>query len=142
MFDAFHPCFIWSESMAHPLDQFLARSLKDVSRSFYLTLRVLPGSIRPQIGLAYLLARATDTIADTELVAVETRLQVLRRLRERILGQATTLLNLDALVAAESVGGGPAIRSSNGPSAAERTLVTRIEEILLLLNGVSSTDQE
>ena len=31
--------------------------LKNVSRSFYLTLRVLPGKIRTQIGLAYLLAR-------------------------------------------------------------------------------------
>ena len=60
--------------------------LKDVSRSFYLTLRVLPGRIRPQIGLAYLLARTTDTIADTGLVPVEQRLAALAALRERILG--------------------------------------------------------
>ena len=31
--------------------------LKQTSRSFYLTLRVLPAAVRPQIGLAYLLAR-------------------------------------------------------------------------------------
>jgi len=31
--------------------------LKATSRSFYLTLRVLPAAVRPQIGLAYLLAR-------------------------------------------------------------------------------------
>jgi len=37
--------------------------LKATSRSFYLTLRVLPARVRPQIGLAYLLARTTDTIA-------------------------------------------------------------------------------
>jgi len=42
--------------------------LKATSRSFYLTLRVLPAAVRSQIGLAYLLARTTDTIADTELV--------------------------------------------------------------------------
>ena len=35
--------------------------LKATSRSFYLTLRVLPARVRPQIGLAYLLARTTDT---------------------------------------------------------------------------------
>src|ERR1039458_9195328 len=45
--------------------------LKATSRSFYLTLRVLPGAIRPQIGVAYLLARTTDTIADTDLVPLE-----------------------------------------------------------------------
>ena len=33
---------------------------KQTSRSFYLTLRVLPRAVRPQIDLAYLLARTTD----------------------------------------------------------------------------------
>ncbi len=45
--------------------------LKATSRSFYLTLRVLPGAMRLQISLTYLLARTTDTIADTELVPLE-----------------------------------------------------------------------
>src|SRR6058998_2087401 len=52
--------------------------LRDVSRSFYLTLRVLPAEIRPQISLAYLLARASDTIADTEAVASAERVAALR----------------------------------------------------------------
>jgi farnesyl-diphosphate farnesyltransferase len=55
--------------------------LKQVSRSFYLTLRILPSSIRPQIGLAYLLARATDTVADTQLISVERRRETLLQLR-------------------------------------------------------------
>ena len=55
--------------------------LQQTSRSFYLTLRVLPAAVRPQIGLAYLLARTTDTIADTELVPIEQRLDALKRLR-------------------------------------------------------------
>lgn len=71
--------------------------LREVSRSFYLTLRVLPGRIRPQIGLAYLLARATDTIADTELVALDQRLQALEALRGRILGLSQTPLDFGAL---------------------------------------------
>ena len=55
--------------------------LKQTSRSFYLTLRVLPADVSPQIGLAYLLARATDTIADTELVPLAQRLAALQALR-------------------------------------------------------------
>jgi farnesyl-diphosphate farnesyltransferase len=39
--------------------------LRSVSRSFYLTIRILPAMIRAPIGLAYLLARASDTIADS-----------------------------------------------------------------------------
>ncbi len=38
--------------------------LKRVSRSFYLTLRLLPEAVRDSIALAYLLARLTDTKAD------------------------------------------------------------------------------
>ena len=37
----------------------LSGLLRDTSRSFYLTLRVLPKPIRSPIGLAYLLARTT-----------------------------------------------------------------------------------
>jgi farnesyl-diphosphate farnesyltransferase len=39
--------------------------LRSVSRSFFLTIRILPAGIRAPIGLAYLLARASDTIADS-----------------------------------------------------------------------------
>jgi farnesyl-diphosphate farnesyltransferase len=38
--------------------------LKAVSRSFYLTLRLLPAPVRESIALAYLLARLSDTQAD------------------------------------------------------------------------------
>jgi farnesyl-diphosphate farnesyltransferase len=39
--------------------------LKRVSRSFYLSIRFLPSRIRPAIATGYLLARASDTVADT-----------------------------------------------------------------------------
>ena len=58
--------------------------LREVSRSFYLTLRVLPREIRPQVSLTYLLARAADTIADTEAVAKQERIQRLRKLQADI----------------------------------------------------------
>jgi len=75
-----------SAAVADTNNQLLTNLLKRVSRSFYLTLRILPAAVRPQIGLAYLLARTTDTIADTGLVPVGKRLTALAALRARILG--------------------------------------------------------
>jgi farnesyl-diphosphate farnesyltransferase len=62
--------------------------LKGVSRSFYLTLRILPAGMRDPIGLAYLLARAADTIADTSLIPPEQRLELLLSLRAQVNGAA------------------------------------------------------
>lgn len=58
--------------------------LKNVSRSFYLTLRVLPDGMRDPVGLAYLLARAADTIADTALVAPDRRAALLTGMRDEV----------------------------------------------------------
>ena len=107
--------------------------LKGVSRSFYLTLRVLPGGIRPQIGLAYLLARATDTIADTEMVPVVERLQALGQLRSRILGQLAARLDFHRFTLEEN---------EASPTAAERLLLERIEEAITVLAGFSAEDQQ
>ena len=60
--------------------------LKGVSRSFYLTLAVLPAGMRDPIGLAYLLARAADTIADTSIVPPAERLALLLSLRAAVNG--------------------------------------------------------
>ena len=56
--------------------------LRGVSRSFYLTIRVLPRPVRGPIQLAYLLARAADTIADTGALPSSTRLEHLTGFRE------------------------------------------------------------
>ena len=107
--------------------------LQAVSRSFYLTLRVLPSGVRSQIGLAYLLARTTDTIADTELVSVPLRLQALEELRGRILGARREPVNFGALAAAQPQPG--------GGTNAERVLLERAEEIISLLAQCSAADQ-
>jgi farnesyl-diphosphate farnesyltransferase len=60
--------------------------LKSTSRSFYLTLRVLPGGMRDPIGLGYLLARTADTIADTSLIPPAQRLELLLSLRSQVEG--------------------------------------------------------
>lgn len=60
----------------------LSNSLKLIlqqhSRSFYLSLQILPSALRLPISLAYLLARMADTIADTSLFSREIRQEKLR----------------------------------------------------------------
>ena len=63
--------------------------LRRVSRSFYLSLRILPGSLREPIGLAYLLARAADTVADTRVLPRAERLGHLEALRAAYAGAPT-----------------------------------------------------
>ncbi len=64
--------------------QLLGPLLRDVSRSFYLSLRILPAPLRQPMGSAYLLARAADTLADTDLLPPEQRLEQLRQLRRHL----------------------------------------------------------
>lgn len=45
--------------------------LKKVARSFYLTIRLLPSKLQEPIALAYLLARASDTIADQAISSLQ-----------------------------------------------------------------------
>lgn len=96
--------------------------LRGVSRSFYLSLRVLPKRLRPQISLAYLLARASDTVADTKVAPREKRLDLLREMRE---GRTSSLRELAA---------GQAL-------AAERELLERLDECMALKASLSEEDQ-
>ncbi len=103
--------------------------LKATARTFYLTLRVLPARVRPQIGLAYLLARTTDTVADTEIVPLTQRLESLKDLRERILGRSSAPLNFGELAQQQG-------------SPAEKLLLEKIEESLARLQEFSTEDQK
>jgi farnesyl-diphosphate farnesyltransferase len=113
--------------MARPSDQLLTSHLRAVSRSFYATLRILPTSIRPQISLAYLLARTADTIADTQLVPLDQRLAALQQLRERIQGSRQDPLDFSDLVPRQG-------------SPAERLLLENCEASLSLLQSFSPAD--
>ena len=103
--------------------------LQATARTFYLTLRVLPARVRPQIGLAYLLARTTDTIADTEIRPLGQRLEALQKLRERILGQTAAPLNFGELAQKQD-------------SSAEKLLLENVEETLAALQKFSAGDQK
>lgn len=64
----------------------LKRILRPVSRSFFASIRLLPGRLRDPVALGYLLARATDTVADTVEVPVELRKETLAMLSAIIQG--------------------------------------------------------
>ncbi len=103
--------------------------LRESSRSFYLTLRVLPKQIRAQIGLAYLLARTSDTIADTELFPLDERLDSLESLRKRILGLRTEPLDLSRIAQRQNL-------------RIEQTLLERSEDSIGLLEAMSPEDRQ
>jgi farnesyl-diphosphate farnesyltransferase len=61
----------------------LREILKKVSRSFYLSLIILPSETRQQVSLSYLFCRAADTIADTDLLPASSRLTYLASLQDQ-----------------------------------------------------------
>jgi len=146
-----------------PTADLLGTLLRDVSRSFYLTLQLLPREVRRPISLGYLLARATDTIADTEVLPVTDRLQALDQLRARILGERhgpvdfTALINAQILTPAPhpsrreaSPGGTTAaeMHRSRGEapppepsSQAERVLLEQTERAIGLLDTLTPADR-
>ncbi len=73
-----------SETLA-AFERSLARDLlRSVSRSFYFSLRLLPSPVRGPMSLAYLLARASDSLADTTSRPVADRRADLEAFRSAI----------------------------------------------------------
>ena len=104
--------------------------LRRTSRTFYLSLAVLPRPLREPIGLAYLLARATDTVADTRLVQRSERLAHLRTLRAAYLGSPA------------DVGAVGRACAPHQGLAAERELLTRVAEALARVDRLAAADRE
>jgi farnesyl-diphosphate farnesyltransferase len=73
--------------------------LRSVSRSFYLSIRFLPIQLREPIALAYLLARATDSVADTQGISVPVRIETLKMLSDGIQGKASRDVVVDLIAA-------------------------------------------
>ena len=73
--------------------------LRSVSRSFYLSIRFLPTQLREPIALAYLLARATDSVADTQGISVPVRIETLKMLSDGIQGKSSRDVVVDLIAA-------------------------------------------
>jgi farnesyl-diphosphate farnesyltransferase len=111
------------------MDPELWQILKAVSRSFYLSIRFLPDRIRPAIALGYLLARASDTIADANSLAAGDRLQILNQLRAQ-------LFNMDG-----DLEHGLKDCAQQQRDGAERILLERLNKILAFARRLPETDQ-
>ncbi|MDN7182634.1 squalene/phytoene synthase family protein [Caballeronia sp. SEWSISQ10-4 2] len=119
--------------MRNPARAFLLGPLlKGVSRSFYLTLRILPAGMRDPIGLGYLLARAADTIADTSLIPPEQRLDLLLSLRSQVNGASDD--GALARIAVEVAG--------QQTQSDEKHLLESLGPALTVLSQLSESDQE
>ena len=102
--------------------------LKAVSRSFYLTIRILPARLQAPIGLAYLLARASDTIADTADAPEALRLRHLAAFGEMIRdGTSAGLADLQ--------------REIQPPDNGERELIARLDRCLAWLASLPEHDR-
>jgi farnesyl-diphosphate farnesyltransferase len=110
-------------------DELLGDLLRQVSRSFYLSLVILPRPLREPLGLAYLLARAADTVADTRLIARAERIGHLQTLRRAVAGEA-----VDAAAAARAC-------APQQAQVAERRLLERVGSVLAAVDRLPEADR-
>lgn len=95
----------WKAMRPEPRSASYAPLLASVSRTFYLSIRLLPGQVRGPVALAYLLARASDTIADSDAVPAEVRLRHLARFAEAIaLGETQHLAEIPRAISSSHPG--------------------------------------
>ena len=105
--------------------------LKRVSRTFYLSLNVLPRDVRRPVGLAYLFARAADTIADTRLISREKRLEYLELFRSEVRENESNRIRevTEALTGPQKI-------------PEERELLARLEECFAVYRALDPADRE
>ena len=120
-------------TITNPLKRSLLRDiLKQVSRSFYLTLAVMPADVRDQIGLSYLFARAADTIADTDAIERAQRLQYLKQFRAQFAGEQINRVAIRGIQAA---------LAPHQTDSAERVLLQRLEDCFQLYLDCTQDDR-
>ena len=103
--------------------------LEGTSRSFYLSLKELPRPIRKQISLLYLLARTSDTIADSEKGSTSRRLDALQSFKDFCMNKSENppvLKDISILQRNES----------------ERSLLEKAEIVVSRLGEFSESDVE
>jgi farnesyl-diphosphate farnesyltransferase len=108
--------------------QLLRDLLPGVSRSFALSLRVLPAPLRSPLGVTYLVARAADTIADTRALPPAARLAALHALRG-------SLNEADTAPPAITAG------AAGGQTPAERILLARLPDVLAAYRALPPEDR-
>ena len=115
------------------LERYLLRDvLKQVSRSFYLTLAVLPGGVAKQVGLAYLFARAADTIADAGRLDRRTRAALLGTLKLQFVRDACNGEEIKAI---------QAMAAPQQEHPGERTLLEHLDRCFHVYESLAPDDR-
>jgi farnesyl-diphosphate farnesyltransferase len=105
--------------------------LRSVSRSFYLSIRLLPAQLREPVALAYLLARTTDTVADTTGIFVTVRTETLKMLSNGIQGRVSREVVVNLIASFVPL----------QQNAAERRLLRSLPDCLEWLEHVEAADR-
>ena len=103
--------------------------LEGTSRSFYLSLKELPRAIRPQVSLLYMLARTSDTIADSEGGEPRELLEALESYDDFTQGRSSEAPTLSSF-------------SEFQTNKSEGLLLKNVETIVSRIEGFSESDQE
>ncbi|HWP13807.1 MAG TPA: phytoene/squalene synthase family protein [Ramlibacter sp.] len=105
--------------------------LRGVSRSFYVSIRLLPAPLRRPVAVAYLLARASDTVADTAGLPANERCEQLAALAAAVDGR------LPAPAAAAGLAASFARLQSH---PAERSLIEELPRCMSWLDELERAD--
>jgi len=108
-----------------------AEILRSVSRSFYLSIRFLPAQLREPIALAYVLARTTDTVADTAQISGNVRMETLKLLSNGIQGTASRDVVVGLIASFVSL----------QRNVSERQLLESLPDCLTCLEGMEHADR-
>jgi farnesyl-diphosphate farnesyltransferase len=103
--------------------------LEGTSRSFYLSLKELPNSIRPQVSLLYMLARTSDTIADSEQGDASDLLLALESYNDFSQGKTSSLLDISSLAESQR-------------NKSEASLLRNVGKIVSKIADFSESDQK
>ncbi len=103
--------------------------LEGTSRSFYLSLKELPRGIRPQVSLLYMLARTSDTIADSEGGEPEELLEALESYDDFTQGRSSEAPALSSF-------------SRFQTNKSEGLLLKNVEKVVSRIEAFSDSDQK
>ncbi len=120
---------------AHMADELTTSLLRDVSRSFYLSMHALPTAMRTGVSIAYLLARATDSVADSSSAPAPLRLETLHAMARVVAGEANAAEETRLLARL----GGELARAQ--AHEGERRLLQRYGEALAAFRALSEDER-
>ena len=130
-----HPAPLFKRPQSQRLRPEHRRILRGVSRSFDLSIRLLPPALQAPVAIGYLLARATDTVADTTALPLAERLLLLDHMTQAIAApNANQVKDIELTHLTQAF-------AAQQTDPNERALMVALPECLPLLQTLSEDDQ-